>query len=217
MRTIRVTGRGKLKLRPDMTVVTMTLTGGSPDYAETLRRSSEDTEALRDLLAGFGFDRADLKTLSFHVDTEYESYQEDGAYKQRLVGYKFYHTLKLEFPSDNARLGTLLSALARCPAQPELQLSYTVRDKEAAKNALLAAAVIDAQAKAAVLAASAGLALGALQSIDYALGEPELAVRPMNRGVMLAKSAAPEAAYDLNIQPDDVEVTDTVTLVWEIA
>ena len=217
MRTIKVTGRGKIKLHPDTTVVTMSLTGGSPDYAETLRRSSEDTETLRELLTGFGFGRDDLKTLNFHVDTEYEGYQEDGAYRQRLVGYKFFHTLKLEFPSDNARLGALLGALARCPVQPELQLSYTVRDRETAKNALLAAAVADAQAKAAVLASAAGMTLGALQSIDYALGEPDLAVRPMNRGVLMAKSAAPEAAYDLNIEPDDIEAADTVTLAWEIA
>ena len=216
MRTIKVTGRGRLKLRPDMTVVTMSLSGGSPDYAETMRRSSEDTEALRELLTGFGFDRAELKTLSFQVDTEYESYQEEGVYKQRFAGYRFYHTLKLEFPSDNERLGRMLYALARCPVQPEIQLSYTVRDKEAAKNALLAGAVADAKAKAAVLAGSADMTLKELQSIDYSWGELNLEVRPMNRGAMMAKSAAPEAAYDLNIEPDDVEVTDTVTLIWEI-
>lgn len=216
MRTVKVTGRGRLKLRPDMTVITMSLSGGSPDYAETLRRSSEDTEKLRALLADFGFDRADLKTLSFHVDTEYEGYQEDNVYKQRLVGYKFYHMLKLEFPSDNDRLGRLLYALARCPVQPELQLSYTVRDREAAKNALLAAAVADGRAKAAVLTEAAGVTLKELQSIDYSWGELDLEVRPMNRNVVMAKAAAPEAAYDLNIEPDDVEVTDSVTLIWEI-
>ena len=46
MRTIRVTGKGQIRVKPDMTRITMTLEGLYPDYSETLRRSSEDTEAL---------------------------------------------------------------------------------------------------------------------------------------------------------------------------
>jgi hypothetical protein len=36
---------------------------------------------------------------------------------------------------------------------------------------------------------------------------------------MLAKSMAADAeeSYEMNIEPDDIEVSDTVTLVWEIA
>ena len=166
MRTIKVTGRGRLKLRPDMTRITLSLEGGSQDYADTLRRSSKDTETLREVLADLGFDRAELKTLSFHVDTEFESYEERGVYKRRFLGYKFYHMLKLEFPSDNELLGRVLGALAACPVRAELQLSYTVRDREAAKNALLASAVSDARTKAGVLTRAAGLRLKELQSID---------------------------------------------------
>ena len=73
MRTIRVTGKGRIKVKPDMTRITLSLEGIYPEYGETLRRSSQDTERLKDLLAGFGFERTDLKTLNFSVDTEYES------------------------------------------------------------------------------------------------------------------------------------------------
>ena len=43
MKTIRVTGRGKIKLRPDLTRITISLEGTCPEYKETLRRSSKDT------------------------------------------------------------------------------------------------------------------------------------------------------------------------------
>lgn len=69
MRTIRVTGKGQIKVKPDMTRITISLEGTYPEYGETLRKSTEDTERLKDLLAGFGFERSDLKTLSFSVDT----------------------------------------------------------------------------------------------------------------------------------------------------
>lgn len=59
MRTIRVTGKGQIKVKPDITRITMTLTGVFKEYGETLRHSSEDTEALKDVLSAFGFERPD--------------------------------------------------------------------------------------------------------------------------------------------------------------
>ena len=119
MRTIRVTGKGQIKVKPDMTRITMTLTGVFKEYGETLRHSSEDTEALKDVLSAFGFERSDLKTLSFRVDTEYESYRDkNNDYKRRFVGYRFNHVLKVEFESDNDRLGKILYALANGKVRP---------------------------------------------------------------------------------------------------
>ena len=137
MRTIRVTGKGQIKVKPDITRITMTLTGVFKEYGETLRHSSEDTEALKDVLSAFGFERPDLKTLSFHVDTEYESYRDkNNDYKRRFVGYRFNHALKVEFESDNDRLGKILYALANGKVRPEFRISYTVKDPEAARKRL---------------------------------------------------------------------------------
>lgn len=56
MRTIRVTGKGQIKVKPDMTRISITLEGMYPDYAETLRHSSEDTDNMdiaMTLISGF--------------------------------------------------------------------------------------------------------------------------------------------------------------------
>ena len=221
MRTIRVTGKGQIKVKPDTTRITISLEGTWPEYGETLRHSSQDTERLKDLLSAFGFERSDLKTLNFNVETEYESYKEKGSYKQRLIGYKFTHMMKVEFPSDNDRLGKVLYALANCPLKPEFRLSYTVSDPEAAKNDLLGKAVTDAKEKASVLTQAAGVTLKDIQSIDYSWGEIDFEYRPMNRMLMadeyLARPMVAESpSYDMDIEPDDIEVSDTVTVLWEI-
>ena len=52
MRTIRVTGKGQIKVRPDTTRIIMSLEGLYKDYNETLRLSSQDTETLKDILSG---------------------------------------------------------------------------------------------------------------------------------------------------------------------
>lgn len=219
MRTIRVTGKGLIKVHPDMTRITMTLEGLYSEYADTLRRSSEETEKLKDVLSAFGFERSDLKTLNFSVDTEFESYKEKGAYKRRFVGYKFKHMLKVEFESDNDRLGKVLYALANSPVSPEFRISYTVKDPEAVKNTLLGKAVADAKEKAAVLTKAAGTTLKDIQTIDYSWGEIDFEVSPMSRGLMMEDCLAAPCSpgrYDMDIEPDDIEVSDTVTVVWEI-
>lgn len=224
MRTIRVTGKGQIRVCPDMTVVTMDLKGMYPNYDETLQHSSEDTEVLKTVLGEFGFERADLKTLSFDVDTEYESYEErHGArkeYKRRLIGYRFTHRLKVEFPSDNERLGKILYALANCSVRPELRLSYTIKDQEAAKREMLGKAVADAKGKAAVLANAAGVSLREIQSIDYSWGEINFEFSPMNRCMSIADEGIfggmAAKSYAMDIEPDDIEVSDTVTVIWEI-
>ena len=220
MRTIRVTGKGQIKVKPDMARITITLSGLYKDYGETLRRSSDDTEALKDVLSGFGFARSDLKTLSFRVDTEYENYRDgNNDYMRRFVGYRFNHVTKVEFASDKDRLGRVLYALAACPVRPEFQISFTVKDPESAKNLLLGKAVADAKEKAAVLSGAAGVALKEIQSIDYSWGEIDFEYRPMN-GALLAEKCLAEpmdASYDMDIEPDDIEASDTVTVIWEIA
>ena len=70
----------------------------------------------------------------------------------------------------------------------------------------------DARAKAEVLAQAAGVPLSELLRIDYTRGEPDLEVRPMARPLRAKASAAP--GYHIDIQPDDIEVSDTVTVVW---
>lgn len=219
MKSIRVTGKGLIKVHPDMTRILITLEGQYPDYEKTLKRSSKDTEELKDLLVPFGFERSDLKTLSFGVETEYESYKEKGTYKQRFIGYRYTHRMKVEYESDNQRLGKILYALAVCPLDPEFRLAYTVKDPEAVKNELLGKAVRDAVAKAGVLSSAAGVKLGDIQSMDYSWGEIDFEFRPMQDlsvGCLDACDALKENSLDLDIEPDDIEVQDTVTVIWEI-
>lgn len=215
-RTIRITGSGNLCLRPDTTRITMTLEGQDREYAGAVALSAADTEKLKIALAALGFQREEVKTIRFDVDTEYESYQEDGAYRRRFTGYSYSHVLYVEFPSDRERLGRVLHVLESCEARPEFRISYTVRDGEGAKNALLEKAVADAAEKARVLTRAAGVKLGEVLSIDYSWARLDLEVMPVT-GV--AAGACMKSAInnlDLDVEPDDIRLSDTVTVLWTI-
>lgn len=68
------TGKGKIAVKPDKIRLYVNKEELCKEYEDTLRRSTEDTELLKDLFEKLGFQRKDLKTVYFNVDTEYESY-----------------------------------------------------------------------------------------------------------------------------------------------
>ncbi len=218
MRTIRVTGKGTSRIHPDRTQLYLQLEGIYKEYGITMERSAADSETLISICLTHGFSRQEVKTVSFDINPEYEGYQEDNVYKQRLSGYRYHHSLKVTFDSDNERLSGILRDVAASALNPEIQIGYTASDPEAVKNELLAKAVADSQAKAEILASAAGLAVGQIQSIDYSWGQVDLEVRPM-RALAVEDSRSFQAkanTYALDIEPDDIEVSDTVTILWEI-
>ena len=89
-----------------------------------------------------------------------------------------------------------------------------------AKNELLGQAIADATEKASVLAKAAGLTLKEIRNIDYSWGMIDFEIKPMDRMLMpksCRSGAAAEPGYNLDIQPDDITVSDTVMVIWEIA
>ncbi len=216
-RTIRVTGKGTIRVKPDMTRLTIDLKGQEKEYDAVMRRSAEDTRSLRNAMEGLGFRAEDLKTLSFDVDTKYENYRDrHDDWKNRFVGYEYEHRMKLEFPSDNTLLGRVLCALAHAPVNPEFAIGYFVRDPEPVKNELLGKAVADAVAKSTVLAKAAGVTLGAIQSIDYSWTRVDFEVDVTDRSPKLMACESVSDGYAVDIEPDEVDASDTVTVVWKI-
>lgn len=219
-RIIKVTGKGKLSVKPDTTRLVLSIEGTEHEYDEALSLSSKMTGNVKSTLEKFGFERQDLKTLSFEVEAKYEGYQtKDGSWRRRFTGYGFNHRLKVEFPSDNERLGRILYALGHCKAKPEIRIEYTVSDPEAVKNKLLAKAVADSKEKAAVLTAAAGVTLGEIMNIDYSWGSIEFVTRPVEQKLMnmeCCMTGGEDNSYDIDIEADDIDVTDTVTVQWAI-
>ena len=217
-RTIRVTGKGAISVKPDMICLLLTLEDMYDTYDKTLDQSTMQVETLKDCFEKLGFQRTDLKTLNFNVDTEYESYQDyQKTWKRRFMGYKFIHRLKIEFDADHKRLGQVLYALAHAPIKPEFRINYTIKDAEAAKNLLLGKAIADSREKARVLTEAAGVTLGDIITIDYSWGEIKFLSEPMERCMSLTDDCCMEEdSYDIDIEADDIDVTDTVTVIWSI-
>lgn len=216
-RTITVKGVGKVSTTPDYVVITMGLEAKNKDYETTLELAAQKIEQLNASLEKIGFEKKAVKTTNFNVRTDYRSVKDsNGEYRRIFNGYYCEHSLKVEFDFDTKRLAQALYAISKCLANPELSISFTVKDATVVNAELLKSATINARDKAKILCEASGVILGELLSIDYNWGELNVVSRTE---YMLEEECMPKhssALSDIDIAPDDINVSDTATFVWEI-
>lgn len=217
-RTIRVTGKGKISVKPDTIRINIKASKVFKEYKKAVKGSAEETGLLREAIERAGLDPKSLKTTRFGIDTEYESYRDKkDRYRSRFVGYRYTHRLYFQFENDNKILGRVLYELAHCSVDVEFSLTHTVKDEEAVKNELLGKAVEDSRAKAEALTRAAGASLGEIQLIDYSWGEMKIYSEPLRSMPVPMSDVVCAGSVDIDIEADDIDVEDTVTVVWEIA
>ena len=215
-RTITVKGTGRAIARPDTVVLTMTIDSRAKGYDKAMETASGNIEDITQALAAAAFEKDDIKTTDFNVRTEYNRVKDShGNYRQVFGGYVVTHNLKMEFDLDMLRLSQALSAIAGCRSHPQLTISFVVKDASALNEEMLRSATVSSRKKAEILCDASGVALGELLSIDYNWGELNVC---SDTQYNLAEDcmAAPMMARGIDIVPDDVDVSDTVTFVWEI-
>lgn len=211
-RIIKVTGKAKIAVAPDTLQLLIDLEGTKPTYNESRELSIECNAQMIRAIVALELDSKALKTRSYSINAAYQSYEDkDKSWKRRFVGYKFSHQTKLEFPIDNALLGQVIEALNSCTIKPDISINYTIADPEPAKNSLLAKAVADSQAKAQELTRAAGVELGNVLTIDYSWGE-----------INIVRNYDMDTKFDsccdqcIDFTPEDIDLSDTVTVVWSI-
>ena len=62
-KTMKITGKGKISVKPDRIRLNMTMKESYKEYEVTLNQSSDTTKILKDLFVSFGFQKDDLKTV----------------------------------------------------------------------------------------------------------------------------------------------------------
>lgn len=216
-RTIKVTGKGKISVKPDMIRLRIEFSEVYKEYETTLKESSDGAEQIKKILERLGFDKSDLKTISFNIDTDYKSVSEGNSWKRVFNGYRYTHIMKFEFEDDKKILGKILYELAHYGKHPEISIEYFISDVEGTKNNLLKNAVSDSIKKAEILAKTAGVSLGEIISIDYSLIDSDFVTsRVNNLGARCMSMEENTMSYDIDIEPENIEKADEVTVVWKI-
>ena len=208
MRLLKVQGKGHVSVEPDLVTLSFDVSIQAKDYAQCLDALNARTEDLRKSMADSGLNRAQLKTSAFNVEVDNE--YEKGRYT--FVGYQASHRLSIELPVDCLLLNHVLRHISQGHSGAEIKLCFSVKDKNALHQRVLAQAVQTAKDNAQALAAAAGVALGNLQQIDYGWVE----VRVYEQSAIMACAGPQAISSEPDIEPEDVKAEDTVTLVYEV-
>lgn len=215
-RTITVKGIGKASAKPDYVVLSMVLQSNHMDYDKAMDMAASHITHLTEALAAIGFEKGSLKTTDFHVSTNYDRVEDDdGRYKSIFRDYAVTHNLKLAFDFDMSRLSQTLAAIAGCLSHPQLSVAFTVKDATAMNEEMLRSAAANAKRKAEILCEASGVRLHTLLSIDYNWGELDF-YSPTHYDCCEDAMPLMARARAIDMDPDDIDIRDTATFVWEI-
>lgn len=216
VRMITVKGIGRASAKPDYVVLSMSLEAKDLNYENAMELAAAQLEQLRNSLIGIGFEKESVKTTNFNVRTDHAHVKDEyGNYQSVFNGYIVSHALKVEFDFDSRRLADALGTVAACLSNPQLNIAFTVRDATEINEEMLRSATTNAKRKAEILCDASNVTMGQLLSIDYNWSELNIFSRTE---YAVAEDCMPmmRRADTLEIEPDDIEVSDTATFVWEI-
>lgn len=200
---ITAQGHGELKEKPDIALVTLTVTTQSGDQAQAVRQNALKTTAVLAALRGVSITGKDVQTQSYTVQPQYD-------YKPSppiLTGYQVQNSVQATV-HDLTKVGLVIDKTTAQGAEIG-GVSFDLSDRAQSQSRALSLAVTSAKAKAGVMADAAGVGLGRLLTLTEGAAAP--VVRPI---YALRALAAPAASPETPINDQQITITADATLVY---
>lgn len=201
---ITAQGHGEVKVKPDIALLTLTVTTQSAHQAEAVQQNAARTTSLLAALRGAKLAEKDIQTQSYTVQPQYD-------YKPSppvLTGYQVQNSVQATV-RDLTKVGYVLDKATAGGASEVGGVSFDLSDRAAAQSEALSRAVGSAKRKASVMADAAGVRLGRLLTLTEGGDAPP--VRPL---YAMRALAAPAAAPETPIADQQITVTADATLVY---
>ena len=206
---ITVTGTGRVEAAPDMATISLGVTSEARTARAAMDETSVKVAALLAVLDAAGIEPRDRQTTGLSLNPVWDHRTYDSGGSPRIVGFSAQNTVTVRVRALDG-LGELLDGVLGAGGNTFNGLAFGFLEPRPLEDEARRRAVADARAKAELLTAAAGVALGPVVSIaeggGYAPPMPEF------RMAMAADSMpapVPVAAGELSIAV-------SVTIVWEI-
>ncbi len=214
---ITVTGNGAIHVVPDVTRLELSLVSIHDSYEEAYAQANSDTDKLAKVMENLKLPISLPKTKSLNIDKKTQNeYDDNGHFVDEIfVGFELSHKIKIDLGIDNVLLSKLIHSIGQQLKQAEISIGFTVKDPRPLQLMMLERAVKDAQEKATIMAKACGCKLGLVKSINYSTHEVHIYSRARN--IHDADEAMCCEMNALDITPDDLAVSDSVTVVWYLS
>ena len=206
VRTISVTGSGKVTLSPDIAYLNIGVHTEGKEATESVASNTNQTQKLVEALKKAGIDAKDIQTINFSIYPQ-QQYSTDG--KPQGLTYVVDNTVYVTIRNLN-EIGELLDAAVSAGANTINGIQFDVADKTKALSEARKAAIVDAKSQAEELAQAAGVKLGLIHSISTSYSNVSPIPMYEGRGGAVAVEAA------IPVSPGQMTVSVEVTMVFEI-
>ncbi len=117
---------------------------------------------------------------------------------------------------DNELLGRVLGELSRSKTDAHFDFDFTVKDPAPLRAALLDDAARVCRANAQTLATASGAELGEVIDINYSWGRLDIYSHPVKLERCCVAKMAPDEAYSFDVNPENIELEESVTITWAL-
>jgi uncharacterized protein YggE len=208
-----VSGTGKVKAVPDTATISLGVIAQGATAKDAQNAAAEKINKITAFVKGLGVAKEDITTSQTGVNPRYD-YQSG---QNKIVGFDSNQTVTVKVrgvdkSSDN--VGKILAGAVDNGANQVYGSQFTIDDPDSLKQDARKDAIAKAKAKAKELADAAGIKLGKVVSIQD--GEGSSPVPPIMYADKAMGMGGSAEAIAPSVEPGSQEVTQTVTLVFEV-
>jgi uncharacterized protein YggE len=204
VRTIQVSGRGRVSAQPDQAIVRLGVETEANTAEAALEENNEQMTAVISATIEAEIAEDDIQTQGFNLRPVYESPDEG---QLELTGYRASNIVQITV-RDLSQLGTLLDAVVSAGSNSIEGIQFEISNQADLEAAAREAAMENAQEKAEQLTSLAGGQLGPVQMILETGGFSPIPVQVAQEEV-LESGTVP-------IQPGTQTIEAAVQVTWQI-
>jgi hypothetical protein len=208
MRTITVSGEGRVFGAPDQAQISAGVMTDAPTAKEALARNSARMAEVIATIKKMGVDAKDIQTSGFNLSPIYLP-QTSGQQMPRIGGYQVTNNVTVTI-KDLAKLGDILDQVVQMGSNSVGGVSFSIADPKPLMMQARGAAVADAKARAEAYAKAAGVSVGKVVTISEVAAP---VVQPMP--VMAVRTMSADSA-PVPVEAGQQQLSLNVTVVYEI-
>lgn len=198
---IVTTGEAIARAAPDRAFVNAVAEARARDPDTAQREAAKAMAAVHATLKGLGLVPEAIRTLHYALNPQYDHIKG----RQTLRGYEARHAIEIRV-DDLSRVGTIIEATVDAGATSIAGVRFGLQHRDELEREALRQAVADARARIDAVAASAGVAVERIWSVEQQRLPHPPPVPMMSARAGAAEDVAPPIA------PGPIEVHETVTL-----
>jgi uncharacterized protein YggE len=213
-RTITVTGRGAIHVVPDVTRLEVSIDSHFKSYQDAYDQAKENFAQIVKILEYNNKPGKLAKTIRMDISDHNESVKDSLGHHMyyKKDGYDLDQRFKIDLGIDNVLVNHIVRGVGKFIKDAQINIGYTVQDPRPHQLKMLERAVKDAWEKATIMASALGCKLVEVSSINYS--HEDIHIYSQARNIHSAAEAKVSTAESLEITPEDLAISDDVTVEW---